>query len=59
VHKRGRSWAFHYDIHGDPSHGEAGFRFNSLAFLPGEYVSIKEQDGVLRTFRVMAVSALD
>jgi hypothetical protein len=59
VHKRGKTWAFHYDIHGDPSHDEAGFRFDSHAFLPGEYVSIKEQDGVLRTFRVRAVSELD
>ena len=59
VHKRGRAWAFHYDIHGDPSQDEAGFRFESHAFLPGEYVSIKEQDGVLRTFRVKSVTELD
>ena len=55
VHKVGKTWAFHYDIHGDPSHDEAGYRFDSHAFLPGEYVSIKEQDGVLRTFLVKAV----
>jgi hypothetical protein len=36
----------------DPSHDESGFRFERHAFLPGEYVSIKEQDDVLRTFRV-------
>ena len=59
IHKRGNVWAFHYDIHGDPSHDEAGFRFDSHAFLPGEYVSIKEQDGVLRTFRVASVRELD
>jgi hypothetical protein len=28
--------------------------FDSHAFLPGEYVSIKEQDGALRTFQAMA-----
>ena len=59
VHKRGRTWAFHEDIHGDPSHDEAGFRFDSHAFLPGEYVSIREQDGVLRTFRVKSAVELD
>ncbi len=55
VHKHGRTWAFHYDIHGDPTHDEAGFHFDSHAFAPGEYVSIKEQDDVLRTFRVVSV----
>jgi len=58
VHKRG-IWAFHYDIHGDPSHDETGFRLDSHAFIPGEYVSIKEQDGVLRTFRVVSVREID
>jgi hypothetical protein len=59
LHKQGRVWAFHYDIHGDPSHDEAGFRFDSHALVPGEYVSIKEQDGTLRTFRVMSVREVD
>jgi hypothetical protein len=59
VHQRGRSWAFHYDVHGDPSRDEAGFRFDSHAFLPAEYVSIREQDGVLRTFRVKSAVELD
>lgn len=59
VHKRGGAWAFHYDIHGDPGHDETGFRFDAHRFLPGEYVSIKEQDGVLRTFLVKAVVDLD
>ena len=59
VHKRGNVWAFHYDIHGDPSHDEAGFRFASHAFVPGEYVSLTEQDGVQRTFHVVSVRFLD
>ena len=59
VHKRGGVWAFHYDIHGDPSHDESGFRFERHAFLPGEYVSIREQDDVLRTFRVVSVRDID
>lgn len=59
VHKRGGSWAFHYDVHGDAEDDETGYRFGSHAFLPGEYVSIKEHDGVLRTFRVMSVVEID
>ena len=55
VHKRGGTWAFHYDIHGDPSHDETGFRLDAHTFIPGEYISIKEQDEVLRTFRVLWV----
>ncbi len=55
VHKRGGTWAFHYDIHGDPDHDETGFRLDAHTFAPGEYVSIKEQDQVLRTFRVLWV----
>jgi hypothetical protein len=58
VHKRGDVWAFHYDIHGDPTHDQAGFRFTSHAFVPGEYVSINEQDGELRTFRVVSIVEL-
>jgi hypothetical protein len=59
VHKRGGRWAFHYDIHGDPSQDETGFHFETHAFIPGEYVSITEQDGALRTFRVASVREID
>jgi hypothetical protein len=58
IHKRD-TWAFHYDIHGDPSHDETGFRLDAHAFIPGEYVSIKEQDGVMCTFRVASVREVD
>lgn len=58
VHKRS-GWAFHYDIHGDPGHDESGFRFDTHKFVPGEYVSLKEQDGALRTFRVISVLETD
>jgi len=58
VHRTG-GWAFHYDIHGDPGHDEPGYRFDQHAFLPGEYVSILEQDGVLRTFFVASVREVD
>lgn len=59
VHKPGGAWAFHYDIHGDPAHDETGFHLDTHVFKPGEYVSVKEQDGVMRTFRVVTVRALD
>ncbi len=59
VHKRGGAWAFHYDIHGDVANDEAGYRLDEHKFVPGEYVSIREQDGVMRTFLVKAVVELD
>lgn len=59
LHKRGGTWAFHYDIHGDAAHDEAGFRFDTHKFAPGEYVSLKEQDGTLRTFLVTKVGEID
>ena len=58
IRKPGGSWAFHYDILGDPDDDEAGYRFNQHRFMPGEYVSIREHDDVLRTFRVVAVRDL-
>lgn len=57
--RRAGGWAFHYDIHGDPGHDEPGYRFDQHAFLPGEYVSILEQDGVLRAFFVASVREID
>ncbi len=56
VHRPGGSWAFVYDIEGtdDP---EAGYRFGTHAFVPGEYVSIRDEDGKLVTFKVVTVVA--
>lgn len=59
VHKPGGAWAFHYDIHGAVDDDETGYRFGKHTFKPGEYVSIREHDGVLRTFRVVSVQDLD
>ena len=58
IRKPGGSWAFHYDLHGDVDDDESGYRFSNHRFIPGEYVSIKEHDDVLRTFRVMMVQTL-
>ena len=54
VHGGGHSWRFHYDV-GPASDDESGYRFDQHVFKPGEYVSIKEHDGVTRTFKVVAV----
>lgn len=55
VHRRGGTWAFHYDVVGDRDEDEPGYKFDSHAFKEGEYVSLREQDGTLRTFRVVSV----
>jgi hypothetical protein len=57
VHKPGGSegatWVFDYDdkrLDDD----EAGYRFGAHAFVPGEYVTIRDQESA-HTFRVVAV----
>ena len=55
VHRPGGSWAFTYDIDGDDD-DEAGYRFGAHAFEPGEYVSIRDEDGDLHTFVVVTVA---
>ncbi len=54
IRKPGGSWAFHYDIHSDEEDDESGYRFGDHEFKPGEYVSIREEEG-LRTFKVVRV----
>lgn len=55
VHRPGGSWGFHYDIDGDEG-DEAGFKLSSHRFVPGEYVSIRDDEGELHTFRVVSVN---
>ena len=55
VHRRGGSWAFHYDVAGDPDEDEPGYKFDAHAFQEGEYVSLRETDGELMTFQVVSV----
>ncbi len=58
IHKPGGAeharWVFDYD---DTSaeDNEAGYRFGTHAFRPGEYVSIRGEDGELHTFQVVSV----
>ncbi len=56
VRKPGGAWAFHYDIHGNEDDDDTGYRFGDERFRPGEYVSIREQDGEMRTFRVITAT---
>ena len=51
---RGSGWAFHYeDVDADPD--EPLFKLDRHTIIPGEYLSVTEHDGVLRTFRVVYV----
>ena len=54
VHRPGGAWAFRYDIAGAED-DQAGYRFGTHAFLVGEYVSIRDEDGELNTFQVVTV----
>ncbi|MTD95777.1 hypothetical protein GIW81_15670 [Hyphomicrobium sp. xq] len=58
VHKRGGTWAIDYDPKTEDD-DEPGFRFDKHRFAPGEYVSLKEHDGHMRTFRIVSVTDLD
>ena len=51
---KGGSWAFTYDIAGDED-DEAGFRFGAHSFNMGDYVSIRDEDGVMHTFTVSLI----
>ena len=58
VHKPGGNehsrWVFDYDEAAEED-DEAGYRFGSHAFVPGEYVSIRDEDGDMHTFQVVSV----
>jgi hypothetical protein len=53
VRTQGGKWVFSY-APGDED-DEAIFKFSTHAFKPGEYVSVTEHDGELRTFRIASV----
>ena len=59
IRKPGGAWAFHYDVLGDVDDDETGYRFGDHTFRLGDYVTIKEHDDTLRTFRVVAVDDVD
>ena len=51
----GATWAFDYDPR-NTGDEEFGYHFESHAFKTGEYVSIRNADGDVQTFRVTRVS---
>jgi hypothetical protein len=57
VHRAGGSggstWTFEWN--GDKNQEEEGYRFGDHAFRVGEYVSVREPDGQMFTFRVVGV----
>ena len=54
LHGPGGRWFFDYDLDRDTDN-EAGFRLGTERFVPGEYVSVREDDGKLHTFQVILV----
>lgn len=58
VHKPGGAehgrWVFDYDPEADED-DESGYRFGAHAFRPGEYVSIRADDGQMHTYQVITV----
>jgi hypothetical protein len=53
--RHAENWVFTYDIDGDEDQDETIFRLEGHSFRPGEYVTIREQDGELATFQVISV----
>jgi hypothetical protein len=47
-------WVFDYDQTADDD-DESGYRFGAHPFRPGEYVSIRNEDGEMHTFQVATV----
>jgi hypothetical protein len=60
VHKSGGAeharWVFDYDDSAEDD-DEAGYRFAAHPFRPGEYVSIRDEDGEMHTFQVASVES--
>ena len=58
VHKPGGAeharWVFDYDPDAEDD-DESGYRFGTHAFRPGEYVSIRGDDGEMHTYQVATV----
>jgi hypothetical protein len=54
VHGPGGRWTFDYPDESSRD-DEDGFRLKDERFVPGEYVSIRENDGKMRTFQVILV----
>lgn len=56
VHGSGGSWRFHYDVSRTAS-DESGYHFGDEKFDPGEYLAIREPNGI-NLYRVVSVLAM-
>jgi hypothetical protein len=52
----GSGFAFRYDIRGDQEE-ETGYHFSTDRFMVGDYVSVREEDG-LHTFQVASIEPI-
>jgi len=52
----GANWVFDYEA-GASEDDETGYRFGDHVFVPGEYVSLRDEDGDMHTFVVFSVVA--
>src|SRR5262245_12941568 len=53
----GSTWIFDYD-QGVGDDDEAGYRLGGHVFAPGEYVSVRDEDGDMHTFHIVNVQPL-
>lgn len=56
-HTRGGRWVFDYDATTDED-DEPLFKLDRHVFAEGEYLSITEHDGELRTFRIVSIKPI-
>lgn len=54
----GRGWRFDYDANTDED-DEPFFKLDRHALEPGNYVSVTEQDGIQRPFRIVSIEPVD
>ncbi len=53
----GATWSFDYDSEAQDDE-EDGYRFADHTFAVGEYVSVRDEEGELQTFKVVKLAAL-
>lgn len=53
----GGSWAFHYDLDDGAEDDDPAYRLGEHRFVPGEYVTIQEDEGA-HTYRVVSVQTV-
>lgn len=54
LHGSDGAWRFDYDD-GSQVDDEIGFKWSKERFIPGEYVSIREDDGRFHTYQIISV----